>query len=94
MSTAALPRTTKLFRFQTKFNRPFAEGQGPRDAKNSQNYNQKLTAFVQDELDTCKDDHVSHSMEVVADNIEGYFKENLIRRFDQIQELKQKIAVQ
>ena len=31
-------------------------------------------------------------MESVADNIEGYFKENLIRRFDQIQELKQRIA--
>jgi hypothetical protein len=31
-------------------------------------------------------------METVADSIEGYFKENLIRRFDQIQELKQRIA--
>ena len=43
-----------------------------------------MTTFVQEELDACKDDHVNHSMEVVADDIEGYFKENLIRRFDQI----------
>lgn len=35
---------------------------------------------------------MNNGMEKVSDNIEGYFKENLIRRFDQIQELKQKIA--
>jgi hypothetical protein len=30
-------------------------------------------------------------MEIVADRIEANFKENLIRRFDQIQEIKHKI---
>jgi hypothetical protein len=39
---------------------------------------------MQDELDKCKVDHLNNNMEVVANNIEGYFKENLIRRFDQI----------
>ena len=33
-------------------------------------------------------------MEKVADNVEKHFKDSLIRRFDQIQELKQKIAAQ
>lgn len=37
---------TKAFKFQTKFNRPFLEGEGPSDAGNSQNYNQKLTTFI------------------------------------------------
>ena len=32
-------KNTKIFRFQTKFNRPFFEGEGPRDANFSQNYN-------------------------------------------------------
>jgi hypothetical protein len=49
---------------------------------NSKNYNQKLTNFIQDELDRCKVDHINNNMEKVSDNIEGYFKENLIRRFD------------
>lgn len=77
-------RDTKVFKYQTKFNRPFMEGEGPRDFNTSQNYNQKLTNYIQDELDRCKVDHVNNNMETVADNIEGYYKENLIRRFDQI----------
>jgi hypothetical protein len=89
MSVEQMPLPQKkLFKFQEKFNRPYVEGAGPRDAKNSKNFNQKMITFVQDELDMCKDDHQNHSMEVVADNIEGYFKESLITRFDQIQELK------
>lgn len=76
--------TSRAFKFQTKFNRPFLEGEGPSDAANSQNYNQKLTNFIQDELDYCKVDNANHSIEVVATNIEKYFKDSLIRRFDQI----------
>ena len=72
----------------SKFNRPYQEGEGPRDANLSYNYNQKFTTMVQDELDLCKVDNMNHGIEVVSDNIENYFKENLIRRFDQIQELK------
>ena len=86
--------TTRAYKFQTKFNRPFLEGEGPSDAANSQNYNQKLTTFIQDELDYCKVDNANHNIEVVASNIEKYFKDSLIRRFDQIQELKQQIARQ
>lgn len=58
------------------------DGEGPRDVNMSKNYNQKLTGFIQDELDKCKVDHYNNNMETVSDNIEGYFKENLIRRFD------------
>lgn len=86
--------TSRAYKFQTKFNRPFLEGEGPSDASNSQNYNQKLTNFIQDELDYCKVDNANHNIEVVATNIEKYFKDSLIRRFDQIQELKQQIANQ
>jgi len=60
------------------------EGQGPRDIQNTSNYNQKLKSFVQDELDLCKIDRANHPIEVVSDNVETYFKDNLIRRFDQI----------
>ena len=49
---------------------------------------------MQDELDYCKVDNANHNIEVVATNIEKYFKDSLIRRFDQIQELKQQIANQ
>ena len=66
----------------SKFNRPYQEGEGPRDANLSQNYNQKFTTMVQDELDLCKVDNMHHGIEIVSDNIENYFKENLIRRFD------------
>ena len=84
----------KSFKFQPRFKRPYEEGQGPRDAQISQNYNQKLCNFIQDELDHCKVNHANHGIEEVTDAIEGYFKENLMRRFDQIQVLKQKIAQQ
>jgi hypothetical protein len=36
----------KVFKYQTKFNRPFMEGEGPRDFNNSQNYNHKLTNYI------------------------------------------------
>lgn len=84
----------KLFRFQPSFSRPFMEGQGPVDVRKTKNYNQKLTSFIQDELDFCKIDHMNHSINVVSNNVENYFKQNLIRRFDQIQDLKQRIAEQ
>ena len=38
--------THKQFKFSTKFNRPFMDGSGPRDAKNSHNYNQKLNTYI------------------------------------------------
>lgn len=85
-------RTTKMFKFQTKFARPFLEGQGPQDTKMTKNYNQKFTQFVQDELDFAKIDRMNHGINTVAENVETHFKDNLIRRFDQIQELKMKIA--
>ena len=74
--------TTKAFKFQTKFNRPFLEGEGPADAGNSQNYNLKLTTFIQDELDYCKVDNANHNIDVVATNIEKYFKDSLVRRVE------------
>lgn len=74
--------TTKMFKFSSKFNRPYLEGEGPADANNSHNYNQKFKNFIQDELDHCKVDHKNHGMEAVAENIEKYFKASLIRRFD------------
>lgn len=72
----------KQFKYQTKFNRPYAEGSGPRDVQNSQIYNEKLTSFVQEHLDYCKIDRVNHSIETVSSEVENYYKENLIRRFD------------
>ena len=81
-------------KYSHKFPRPYAEGEGPTDFANSKNYNQRLTEFIQDELDFCKIDNQRHTIEVVADNVEAHFKENLIRRFDQIQEMKMKIEEQ
>ena len=78
----------RSFKYQPRFKRPYEEGQGPRDAQISQNYNQKLCGYIQDELDHCKVNHSNHGIEEVTDAIEGYFKENLMRRFDQIQVLK------
>lgn len=47
---------------------------------------------MQEELDLCKIDNVSHNIETASTEVEDFFKENLIRRFDQIQDLKMKIA--
>lgn len=90
----AASRSTKRFKFMTKFNRPFIEGSGPKDIGLISNYNQKLRGFIQDELDMCKVDRKDHGIDVVSGNVEKYFKDNLIRRFDQIQALKQRVAQQ
>lgn len=72
----------KLFKYQPKFNMPYGEGKGPRDVQNSKIYNEKLTSFIQEQLDFCKIDRASHNIDSVSSNVESHFKENLIRRFD------------
>jgi hypothetical protein len=63
--------------------RPYAEGEGPTDFKNSANYNQRFKEYMQAQLDFCKvDPH--YGIEDTAENVEAFFKEKLIRMFDQI----------
>ena len=68
-------------RYTKQFSRPFPEGEGPSDFNNSQIYNQGFTEFVQEQLDLAKVDR-HFGIDSVSENIEGIFKENLIRRFD------------
>lgn len=83
-----------LFKYSHKFKRPYEEGQGPRDVQTTSIYNAKLTNLVQEQLDFCKIDRATHNIETVSSEVETFFKDNLIRRFDQIQLLKMKIAQQ
>ena len=54
--------------------------------KNPKNYNQKLTAFMEDALDECEEDP-----QQFPGMVEGYFKENLLKRYNLIRYLKAEI---
>ena len=54
--------------------------------KNPKNYNQKLTGFMEDALDECEEDP-----QRFPSMVEGYFKENLLKRYNLIRYLKAEI---
>ena len=73
-------------RFLHKTVRGYNYQQGPTDVKNPKNYNQRLTAFMEDTLDECED-----NPQRFPGMVEGYFKENLLKRYNLIRYLKAEI---
>lgn len=66
--------------------RGFEANRGPRDVHNPKNYNQKLTNFLEDTLDDCEE-----TPQLFPKAVEGFFKENLLKRYNLIRYLKAEI---
>ena len=73
-------------RFLHKTVRGFDYSRGPTDVQNPKNYNQKLTTFLEDSLDDCEEDP-----QQFPGMVEGFFKENLLKRYNLIRYLKAEI---
>lgn len=73
-------------RFLRKTVRGFNNTKGPRDVNNPSNYNQKLRNFMEDALDDCEDDP-----QKFPGQVENFFQENLLKRYNLIRYLKAEI---
>jgi len=73
-------------RYMKKTVRGFDESRGPKDVNDPKNYNQKLRTFMEEALDEAEDEPAKFPLLV-----EGYFKENLLKRYNLIRYLKAEI---
>ena len=73
-------------RFLRKTVRGFQATSGPTDVQKPSNYNQKLRLFMEDALDVSE-----QNPQQFPHIVEGYFKENLLKRYNLIRYLKAEI---
>jgi len=66
--------------------RGFQANKGPTDVHNPKNYNQKLTNFLEESLDDCEE-----NPQMFPEMVGGFFKENLLKRYNLIKYLKAEI---
>ena len=76
-------------KYMSKLAQPFVEGRGPTDVHIASNYTQKLKSQVEDSIYKSNNDPKQF-----AQAVEGIFQQNLLRKFNQIQYLKQEIALE